>query len=97
MKDIVMLDPSATIVVASHSTLSGVSMGALIVRVTDTQFFLHDMLLPAINVPGLSRHLVSGKAAALKEVNMGIAKESYLDIGQFKIPLRKDTDFPSND
>ena len=92
-----MLDPSATIVVASHSTLSGVSMGALIVRVTDTQVFLHNMLLPVINVLGLSRHLFSGKAAALKEVNMVIAKESYLDVGQFKIHLRKDTDFPSND
>ena len=57
MKNIVKLDPPATIVVAGHSTLSGISMGTLIVRVTDVQGFLHDLLLPAMNVPRLSRHL----------------------------------------
>ena len=30
----------------------------------------------------------------LKGVNTVIAKESYLDVGQFKIPLRKDTECP---
>ena len=50
--DIVKLGPPATIVVAGHSTLRGVSMGSLTVRVTDAQEFLHDMLLPAMNGPG---------------------------------------------
>ena len=34
---------------------------------------------------------------ALKEVNTIIAKEPYLDVGQIKIPLRKDTDCPITD
>ena len=67
MKDIMKLDPPATIVVAGHSTLRGVSMGTLIVRVTDAQGFLHDMLLPAMNVPGLGRHLFLGRTATLKD------------------------------
>ena len=53
MKDIVKIDPAAAIIVASHSTLSGVSMGTLTVRITDAQGFLHDILLSAIYVPGL--------------------------------------------
>ena len=97
MKDIVKLDPPATIVVAGHNTLRGVSMGTLAVRVTDAQGFLHDMLLPAMNVPGLGRHLISGGTAALKGINTVIAKESYLDVGQFKISLRKDTECPTFD
>ena len=55
------------------------------------------MLLPAINVPGLGRHLFSGGTAALKGINTVIIKESYLDVGQFKIPLRKDTECPTID
>ena len=59
MKDIVKLDPPAL----SHNTLRAVSVGTRIVRVTDAQRFLHDMLLPAVNVPGLGRHLLSGGTA----------------------------------
>ena len=92
MKDIVKLDPPATIVVVGHSTLRVVSMGTFTVRVTDAQGFLHDMLLPAMNVPGLGRHLLSGRTATLKGINAAIDKEMYLDVGQFKIPLRKDTE-----
>ena len=66
MKDIVKLDPQATIVVAGHSILRGVSMDTLTVRVIDTQGFLHVMLLPAMNVPGLGRHLFSGGTRRLK-------------------------------
>ena len=95
MKNVFKLDPSATIVIAGHSTLSGVSMSTLTVRVTDAQGFLHDMLLPAMNVPRLGRHLFSGETAALKGVNTVIAKESYFDYGQFKIHLHKDTDCPT--
>ena len=86
------LDPPATIV---HNTLRGVSMGTLIVRITDAQGFLHGMLLPAMNVPGLGHHLFSGGTAELKGINTVIAKESYLDVGQFKLPLRKDTECPT--
>ena len=81
MKDIVKLGPPAMIVVAGHSTLRGASMGTLTVRVTDAQGFLLDMLRPAINVPGLGRHLFSGGTAALKGMNTIIAKESYLNVG----------------
>ena len=88
MKDTVKLDPPAMIVIAGHNTFKKVSMGILIVRVTDAQGFLHDMLLPAMNVPGLGRHLFSGGTAAMKGINTVIDKESYLDVGQFKIPLR---------
>ena len=95
MKYIVKLDPPATIVVAGHSTLKRVSMGTLTVRVTDAQGFLHDMLLPAMNVPGLRRHLFSGGTAVLKGVNTVIAKESYLGVGHFKISLRKDYECPT--
>ena len=97
MKDIIKLDPPATIVVTGHSTLRGVSTGTLIVCATNAQGFLHNMLLPAVNVPGLDRHLFSGGAVALKGINTMIAKESYLDVGQFKIPLRKDTECPTLD
>ena len=96
-KDIVKLDPPATIVVAGHDTLRGVSMGTLTVRVTDAQEFLHDMLLPTMNVPGLGRHLFSGETAALKGIHTVIAKEPYLDVGQFKIFLHKDTECPTKD
>ena len=92
MKDTKKLDPSETIVVASRSKLSGVSMGILTIRFTDTQGFLHDMLLPAIIVPRLAHYLLSGGTAALKQVNTVNTKESYLDVGQFKISRRKDTD-----
>ena len=79
MKDTVKLDPPATIVVTGHSTLKGVSMSTLTVRVTDAQDFLHDKLLPAMSVPMLGRHLFSGGTAALEGVNTVIAKESFMD------------------
>ena len=97
MKDIVRLDPPATIVVAGYSTLRGVSMGTLTVRVTDAQGVFHDMLLPAMNVPGLGRHLFSGGTAARKGINTVIANKSYLDVDQFKILLREDTECPTID
>ena len=97
MKDIVKLDPPTTIVIADHSTLSEVSMGTLLVRVTDAQYFTHDMLLPAMNIPGLDRYLFLGGTVSLKGVNMIIAKQSYLDVGQVQVPIRKDTDCPPID
>ena len=64
-------------------------MGTLNVRVTDTQGFLHVILLPIRNVSGLGRRLFSGGAAALKGVNTVISKESYLDIGLFRFLYAK--------
>ena len=97
IKDIAKLDPRETIVVASHITLTGVGMGTLTVHVTKAQGFLHDMLLPTMNVPGLDRHLFSGGTMTLNGVNMVIAKEPYLDVGQIKIPFRKDAGCPTID
>ena len=50
-----------------------------------------------MNVPGLGRDLFSGGKAALRGINTAIVKESYLDVGQFKISLRKDTICPTID
>ena len=72
-------------------------MRTLTVRVTNAQNFLHDILLPTINVLGLVRHLFSGGMAASKEVKTVITKESYLNVGQFKIPPHKDTKCPTID
>ena len=63
----VKLDPPVMIAVAGHSTFSGVKMGTLAVRVIDGQGFLHDMLLPAMNVPGFGRHLFKDGRQYLKE------------------------------
>ena len=49
------------------------------------------MMLPAINVPGFDRHLFPEGPAALNRENTVIPKEPYLDIGHFKISLRKNT------
>ena len=75
MKDIVKVDPSAKIFVADHSTFRGVSMGTLTVRVIDAQGFLHDMLLPAMDVPWLCRNLFLGGTVALKGINMVIVRK----------------------
>ena len=78
MKDIVKLDQPTMILVAGHSTLTGVSIGTLTVRVSDAQGFLHGMLLSTMNVPGLGRHPFSKETAAYKGINTFLAKESYL-------------------
>ena len=93
MKDIMKLDPPATIVVAGHSTLRRASMATLTVRVTNIQGFFHDMLLLVKNVTGLCRHLFSGGTAALEGINTVFAKELYLDVGQSKIPQREDIEY----
>ena len=72
-------------------------MGTLAPRITDVQGLIYDTVLPAINMPGLGRHLVSGGTATLRGVNTIIVKESYLNVGQFKIPLRRDTDSRDTD
>ena len=67
-------------------------MDTLIICVTDIQEFLHDTLLPALNMPGLGRHLFSVETVALEGMNMAFAKELYLDAVHVKIPLHKDTE-----
>ena len=71
-------------------------MGTPTVRVTDAQGFVHDML-PAMNMPVIGRHLFSGGTVAFKGVNTVIAKKSYLDVGPFNIPLRRDIKCPAID
>ena len=95
IKDIVKLDPPATIVAAVHNALSRVSMGTLTIRFIYAQGFLHDMLLPAMNLLGRDRDLFPGKTVALNGVNTIIANESNFDVGKFKISLRADTDCPT--
>ena len=80
MKDMVKLDPPATIVVTSHSTLSGVSMVAPTVRVTNAPGFLHEILLLTVNMSGFGHHLLSGGTTALKGVKTVITKKTYLDV-----------------
>ena len=75
MKDIMELNPPATIVVAGHSTLSGVSIGTLVVCVIEAQGFFQDMMLSAMNMPGLGRHLFSGRTAGLENLNTIISKK----------------------
>ena len=48
-----------------------------------------------MNVPGLGRHLFWGRTAALKGINTVIANISYLDVDQFKVLVRKDTECPT--
>ena len=75
------LDPLGTIAVAGHSTLSEVSVRTLTVNVIESQEFIHDMLLPTMNMPGLRRHRFSGGMGAFKVLNAVIAKDSYLEVG----------------
>ena len=51
----------------------------------------HSVQLPVTVVPGLGRHLFSGGSAATREVPTLIATNSYLDMGDFTVPLRKDS------
>ena len=55
------------------------------------------MLLSVMNMPGLGRPLFSGGTAALKGINKVIVGESCLDVGQFKVPLGRDTHYPTID
>ena len=48
------------------------------------------MQLLVTTMPELGWHPFSGGTAAAKGVDMVIAKHSYLDLGDFTVPLRKD-------
>ena len=87
----VHLTPPVTINVAGNHRLYSVGHGVLVVQVLDHRDPTHSVQLPVTIVPGLRRHLLGGGSAATKEVNMTIAKNSYLDMGAFTVPLCKDS------
>ena len=74
----VHLNPPVTINVAGNHRLYGVGQGVLVVQVLDHLGAKHSVQLPVTIVPGPSRHLFSRGSAAMKGVNMTIAKNSYL-------------------
>ena len=86
----VQLDPPLIINVAGNHRLFGVGQGVLFVQVSDHIGSKHSVQLPVTVVPGLGRHLFSGGSAAAKGVAVIIATKSYLLMGAFAIPVRKD-------
>lgn len=66
MTELVELDPPATIIVVDYGTHNGVSMGTLTVRTKDEHGVAHSILLLAMNVSRLGRHLFLGGTAALR-------------------------------
>ena len=90
MINYVYLAPPVTIDVAGNHRVFGVGRGVLMVNVVNHQGSTHPAQLPVTILPGLGRHLFSWETAAVKGVNMVIAKRSYLDLGDFKVLLRKD-------
>ena len=95
MNHYVQLDPPVTTKVAGNHRLYGVGQGVLFVQVLDHIGSKHSVRLPVTVVPGLGRHLFSGGSAAARGVTMIIATKSYLDMGAFAIPLRKDSNCSS--
>ena len=91
MNHYVQLDPPGIINAAGNHRLYGVVRGVLFVQVSDHIESKHSVQLPVTVVPGLARHLFSGGSAATRGVTMIIATKSYLGMGAFAIPLRKDS------
>ena len=87
----VQLDPPVIINVAGNHRLYAIGQGVLVVQVLDHIGSKHSVQLPVTIVPGPGRHLFSGGSAAARGVTMIIAMNSYLDMGAFAIPLRKDS------
>ena len=87
----VQLDPPVTINAAGNHRLYGVGRGVLFVQVLDLIGSKHSVQLPVTVVPGLGRHQFSGESAATRRVTIIIAVNSYLNMGAFAIPLRKDS------
>ena len=77
--------------VAGNHRLYGVDQGVLVFQVLDHIGSKHSVQLPVTVVPGLGRHLLSGGPAAARGVTMIIATKSYLEMGAFAIPLRRDS------
>ena len=91
MNHYVQLDPPVTLNVAANHRLLAVGQGVLFVQVLDHIGSKHSVQLPVTVVPGLGRHLFSGRSAATRGVTMIIATKSYLDMGAFALPPRKDS------
>ena len=87
----VHLNPPVTIKVAGSHRNSGVGEGVVVVQVLGHLDSKQSGQLPVTIVPGLARHLFSGRSAATKEVNMVISNNSNLDMGAFTVPLRRDS------
>ena len=95
MDHYVQLDPSVINKVVGNHRLYGVGQGVLVIQVLDHIGSKHSVQLPVTIVPGLDRHVFSGGSAAARGVTMIIDTKSYLDMGAFAIPLRKDSHYPS--
>ena len=67
----------------------------LIVQVLEYIGSKHSVQLPVTIVPGLGRHLFLRGPAVTRGVNMIIATNSYLNMGSFIVPLRKDSHWSS--
>ena len=91
MVEYVRLDPPVTINVAGNHRLFGIGKGVLVINVLNHVGSNHSMQLPVTIVPGLGQHLFSGGTAAAKGLSIVIANHSYLDLGDFTVPLRKDS------
>ena len=91
MNHYVQLDPPVTINVGGKYRVYGVGQGVLVVQALDHIGCKHSVQLPVTAVPGLGRHQFSGKSAATRGVTMIIATNSYLEMGAFTVPLRKDS------
>ena len=95
MNHYVQLDPPVIINVAGNHRLYGDDQGVLVVQVLDHIGSKHSVQLPVTIVPGLGRDLFSRVSADARGVTMIIATQSYLDMGDFAIPLRKDSNCSS--
>ena len=95
MNHYVQLDPPVIINVAGNHRLYGVGQGILVVQMLDHIGSKHSVQLPVTIVSGLDRYLFSGGSAAARGVTMIIATQSYLHMGAFAIPSRKDSHCPS--
>lgn len=89
MINYVNLDPPVTITVAGSHRLSGIGKAVLVVIVVDHLGAKHSVQLLVTIVPGLGRHSFAGGKTARKRVNMVVSNNSYLDLGEFQVPLRK--------
>ena len=84
------VDLPVVIKVAGNHCLYGVGQGFLVVQVLDHIGSRHSVQLPVTIVLGLGCHILSGASPAARGVTVTIAMNSYIDIGAFAIPVRKD-------
>ena len=91
MLDYMRFSPPMRILTAGGHLLSGTGKRVLLSIVTDQQENQHSARLPAIIVPGLGKHLLTPVyALRTKGVGTTFAANSFVDLGEFRIPLRPD-------